>query len=172
MGGLRQYSIPFRGLKEGRHQFHFDIDEAFFDHFESSEISNGDLMARIDLEKHSQFLELHFSISGTVRVTCDRCLEEFPLEIRHQAKLYIRFGEVTHEQTDEVQILADSENEVRLEQYLYEYIHLALPYQKFHPVKEGMSGCNPVMERILDSLSSDDSKNREADPRWDKLREI
>ena len=82
MGGLRQYSIPFRGLKEGKHQFHFDIDETFFDHFESSEINRGEVLARIDLEKHSQFLELHFYLSGTVHVKCDRCLEDFPLEIQ------------------------------------------------------------------------------------------
>jgi uncharacterized protein len=172
VGGLGQYSIPFRGLKEGKHQFHFDIDDAFFDHFESSEIGRGELMARIDLDKHSQFLELHFFISGTVQVTCDRCLEEFPLEIQHQARLYIRFGEETLEQTDEVQILADSENEVRLEQYLYEFIHLALPYQKFHPEKEGVRSCNPEMKKVLASLSSEDSKNKEIDPRWDKLKEI
>ena len=172
MGGLRQYSIPFRGLKEGKHEFHYEIDEAFFDQFESSEISRGELISRIEMDKHSQFLELRFYISGIVEVTCDRCLEEFPLEIQHQAKLYIRFGEETLEQTDEVQILADSVNELRLEQYFYEYIHLALPYQKFHPVKDGMRGCNPEMKKVLDSLSSDDSKNKVIDPRWDKLKEI
>ena len=172
MGGLRKYSIPFRGLTEGKHQFHFDIDEAFFDHFESSEISRGDLLARIDLDKRSQFLELNFYISGTVRVICDRCLEDFSLDIQHQARLYIRFGEKTHEQTDEVLVLADSENEIRLEQYFYEFIHLALPYQKIHPRDGETKGCNPEMTKVLDSLSSEDSKKKETDPRWDKLKEI
>ena len=172
MGGLRQYAIPFRGLKEGKHRYHFDIEDSFFEHFDSSEISGADMLARIDLEKHSQFLELHFSLSGNVIVSCDRCLEEFPLEIQHQAKLYIRFGEHTYEQTDEVLVLADSENEVKLGQYLYEYIHLALPYQKVHPETGGISGCNPDMKKVLDELRSDELKPKETDPRWDKLKEI
>ena len=126
----------------------------------------------MDLEKHSQFLELHFNLSGTVIVCCDRCLEYFPLEIKHQARLYIRFGEKTHEQTDEVLVLADSENEIGLEQYFYEFIHLALPYQKIHPIKDGRTDCNPEMTKVLNSLNAEDSKNTETDPRWDKLREI
>ena len=172
MGRLRQYSIPFRGLKEGRHSFHFDIDDKFFDYFESSEMNAGEILARIDLEKHSQFLELHFHMSGNVIVTCDRCLDSFPLDIKHKAKLYVRFGEETHEESDEILILADSENEIRLEQYFFEFIHLALPYQRIHPDIEGQSGCNPEMTKKLDAHTSDDSKNNETDPRWDKLKEI
>ena len=122
MGRWRQYSIPFRGLKEGKHSFHFDLDDKFFDYFESSEVKQGEILARIDLEKHSQFLELHFHLSGIVLVTCDRCLDSFPLDITHQARLYVRFGEETFEQSDEILILADSENEIRLEQYFYEFI--------------------------------------------------
>lgn len=172
MGGLRQFAIPFRGLEEGRHRFHFDIDGSFFEHFESSEIHRGDVIARVDLEKHSQFLELDFSLSGTVMVACDRCLEEFPLEIAHHARLYVRFGEQTHEQTDEVLILADSENELELGQYLYEFIHLALPCQRIHPGDGSGRGCNPEMTRVLGELSSEDSKSMETDPRWDKLKDI
>jgi len=172
VGGLRQYTIPFRGLKEGKHQFHFDIEDTFFEHFDPSEIGGANVLARVDLDKHSQFLELHFSLSGNVNVVCDRCLEVFPLYIQHQARLYIRFGEETHEQTDEVLTLADSENEVKLEQYFYEYIHLALPYQKIHPETEGKSGCNPEMKKVLNKLKSDDSKRKETDPRWDKLKDI
>ena len=172
MGGLRQYSIPFRGLIEGKHQFHFDIEEAFFDHFDSSEIKRGEVLVRVDLEKHSQFLELHFHLSGHVIVNCDRCLEDFPLEIQHQARLYIRFGEVTQEQTDEILVLADSVNEVMIEQYLYEFIHLALPYQKVHPIKNRINTCNPDMTKVLNALTPEDSKKNETDPRWDKLKEI
>ena len=172
VGGLRKYSIPFRGLKEGKHSFHFDIDNKFFDIFESSEVKKGEILARIDLEKHSQFLELNFHLSGNVIITCDRCLDSFSQGINHQARLYVQFGEETHEQSDELLILADSENEIRLEQYLYEFIHLALPYRNIHPEIDGQSGCNPEMRAKLDALTPDDSKSNETDPRWDKLKEI
>ena len=124
MGGLRQYSIPFVGLKEGRHNFEFVADNSFFEQFDSSEVQKGLVKINVELIKHSEFLELHFDLRGKVTVVCDRCLEPFVMGIEHGAVLYVRFGEKTYEQTDEVLILADSISEVRLEQYIYEYIHL------------------------------------------------
>jgi uncharacterized metal-binding protein YceD (DUF177 family) len=115
---------------------------------------------------------LHFHLSGTVFVTCDRCLDSFPLDVRHKARLYVRFGEETVEQSDEILILSHSENEIRLEQYFYEFSHLALPYQKIHPEINGQSGCNPEMTEKLGAHSTRDSKNKKTDPRWDKLKEI
>lgn len=169
MGGLRQYTIPFRGLKEGRHNFEFVADNTFFEHFDSSEISKGLVKVDVELVKHAQFLELHFELSGRVTVTCDRCLEPFVLAIEHMAVLYIRFGEKSFEQTEEVIILADSTNEIRLEQYIFEYTHLALPYQRVHPEMEGHSGCNPeMMKKLKDHMAGSESIIE--DPRWDKLK--
>ena len=169
MGGLRQYTIPFRGLKEGKHEFEFVADNSFFEHFESSEVNKGLVRIYIELIKHSHFLELHFEISGKVTVSCDRCLEPFVLGIDHQAELYIRFGEKSFEQSEEVIILADSTNEIRLEHYIYEYIQLALPYQRIHPEIDGNSGCDPeMMKKLRDHIADVESDSE--DPRWDKLK--
>lgn len=170
MGGLRQYAIPFKGLKEGKHDFNFVVDNSFFEQFESSEVKRGVVNVQVELIKHSQFLELQFDINGKVRVNCDRCLEPFVIRITHQAKLYIRFGEKTLEQSDDMFILAESENEVHLDQLIYEYIHLALPIQRIHPEIDGISGCNSEMMEKLDAHNADDPKNASVDPRWEKLK--
>ena len=169
MAGLRQYSIPFRGLSEGKHDFEFVADDSFFEHFESSEVKKGLVKIGIELIRHAQFLELSFEISGRVTVICDRCLEPFAMGISSEAMLYVRFGEKTHEQSEEVLILADSSNELDLSQYIYEYVHLALPYQRIHPEFDGVSGCNPEMMKKLEDHTA--HENPEAtDPRWDKLK--
>jgi uncharacterized protein len=170
VGGLRQYTIPFRGLEEGRHDFNFVVDNSFFGQFESSEVKRGLVNVQVELIKHSQFLELQFDINGKITVNCDRCLEPFVIRITHQAMLYIRFGEETLEQSDELLILADSANEVHLDQLIYEYIHLALPIQRIHPEIDGMSGCNPKMMEKLYALDADDQEDATEDPRWEKLR--
>lgn len=171
MGGLRQYTIPFRGLKEGRHGYEFVADNSFFEQFDSSEVKKGLVNIHVELIRHSQFLELLFEVDGKVTVTCDRCLEPFVMRIEHRAVLYVRFGEKTHEESEEMLILADSESELRLEQYIYEYIHLALPYQRIHPEIDGHSGCNPDM---IEKLNAHTAKyeSGSTDPRWDKLKEI
>jgi len=169
VGGLRKYAIPFRGLKEGKHDFEFVAEDSFFEQFDSSEVKRGLVRIHVELIKHSQFLELHFSLAGRVTVNCDRCLEPFAMGIEHQAVLYVRFGEKTHEQSDEILILEESASEVRLDQYIYEYIHLALPYQRIHPEIGGHSGCDPEMMNKLEAHTAHEESDTE-DPRWDKLK--
>lgn len=170
MGGLRQYAIPFKGLNEGKHDFNFVVDNSFFEQFESSEVKRGLVNVQVELIMHSQFLELQFDINGKITINCDRCLEPFVTRITHQAMLYIRFGEKTLEQSDELLILADSENEVPLDQLIYEYIHLALPIQRIHPEIDEISGCNPEMMEKLNAHDADDTENASEDPRWEKLK--
>jgi uncharacterized protein len=169
VGGLRQHTISFRGLKEGKHNFEFVTDNAFFEQFDSSEVQKGLVKVHVELIKHSQFLELHFDLRGKVTVECDRCLNPFVMGIEHGAVLYIRFGEKTHEQSEELLILSDSVSEMRLDQYIYEYTHLALPYQRFHPEIGGNSGCDPEMLKKLNKHSANDESDGK-DPRWDKLK--
>jgi uncharacterized metal-binding protein YceD (DUF177 family) len=170
VGGLRQYAIPFKGLKEGKHDFNFVVDNSFFEQFESSEVKRGVVNVQVELIKHIQFLELQFDINGKITINCDRCLEPFVIRITHQAMLYIRFGEKTLEQSDDLLILAESENEVQLDQLIYEYIHLALPIQRIHPEIDGISGCNPEMMEKLNAHDADDPENASEDPRWEKLK--
>ncbi len=169
MGGLRQYAIPFRGLKEGKHVFEFVADDSFFEQFDSSEIKRGLVKIRVELIKHAQFLELHFDLDGRVTVICDRCLELFTMGMDYQAVLYVRFGKKTREQTEEVLILADLSSEISLEQYIYEYTQLALPCQRIHPEIDGLTGCNPeMMKKLEDHTAQEESDS--TDPRWDKLK--
>jgi uncharacterized protein len=169
VGGLRQYAIPFRGLKEGRHDFEFVADNAFFEQFDSSEVKKGLVRVGVELIKHTQFLELHFGLSGRVTVQCDRCLGPYAQGIDHSATLYVRFGETTQEQTDEVFILAESAAELKLEQFIFEYIHLALPVKRIHPDIDGHSGCDPEMIEVLKAHTTHEESDGE-DPRWDKLK--
>jgi len=167
--GLRQYVIPFTGLKDGNHTFNFVIDDKFFEAFEESEVKSGDLDILIDLVKNPRFLELHFTMKGEVLVMCDRCLEMFNLAVDHEDILYFRFGEESYEQSENVIILSPKEYEIETAQYLYEFIHLSLPYQKIHPELKGESGCDQSMIDKLNKLKSEENKN---DPRWDQLKEI
>ena len=170
MGSLRQYAIPFRGLKEGKHEYHFVADNSFFEQFESSEVRKGLVNVQVELTKHNQFLELRFDIHGKITVHCDRCLEPFVTPVSHQAMLYVRFGERTLEQSDDLLILADSEHKIRVDQFIYEYIHLALPIQRIHPELDGLSGCDPEMMEKLQEHHADEREDAAEDPRWEKLK--
>jgi len=168
----RQFVIPFKGLKSGKHDFLFDIDEKFFNSYEENEITRGKVHIEIQIVKNLTMLELNFFLEGTVTVMCDRCLDDLEIPVSYTANLYIKFGDTTEEQTDEILILSHNEFEIDVSQYIYEYTKLSLPYKRIHPDNEtGVSTCNGEMIKKLDEyLIEPNIKN--IDPRWDDLRSL
>lgn len=167
----RDYRLPFKGLEEGSHQYSFDLPGLFFEHFSSTEIRTGNLTAEVELIKRSSFLELQFHVEGFVEVVCDRCLEYYKQPIQTDARLFVKFGELFREESEELVIIPVSETELDLSHYLYEFVLLGIPYRKVHPEDEkGNPGCDPDMLRRLKELSVETEE--QPDPRWDKLKEL
>ena len=92
MNDLKEYLIPFVGLKIGKHQFDYQIDNTFFKSFDYDEINDVSVKVDIVLEKKSTMLELDFKHKGTVNVPCDVSGEEFDLPIKGKFKLLVKFG--------------------------------------------------------------------------------
>jgi hypothetical protein len=59
-----KYDIEYKGLKEGLHDFEFEVDNKFFAHFEESLVDNGRVVVKVIFEKRSSFMKLHFYITG------------------------------------------------------------------------------------------------------------
>jgi uncharacterized protein len=167
MDHLREFVIPFAGLKPGSHQYEFEIDDRFFDQFEYSEIQKGKLRVRLDMEKDEKMLVLDFRYDGTVDVACDRCLEPFSLPLSGSDRLLVKYGEGYFEENESVQIIPEGDTQLDVSPFIYEFIHLKLPIRRVHPDDaNGEPGCDPgVIERLENETGPD-----EPDPRWDILK--
>jgi uncharacterized protein len=165
------YTIPLSGLKEGRHLFDFEINNEFFELFEESEIKEGSLIANIVLDKRPTHLDLLTSISGSVRICCDRCLEMFSQPVDSTNRLLVKYGRDDDESDPDLLILQFDEHELDMSQNIYEYIYLALPIKRVHPNDErGNSTCDPEMlEKLKEHLVNEET---ETDPRWEELRKL
>lgn len=166
---LKQFVIPFRGLKNELHHFDFVIDNKFFDAIEYADLDQGKVNISLDLIKEERMMICEFGISGVVEVECDRCLDPYNQPVNGTERLIVKFGEKFEEQSDDVIIISESEYEFDLSTYIYEYIKLLLPMQCIHPDdEEGNSTCN---QEMLDRLTH---KNKEPgnDPRWDALKKL
>ena len=168
------YAVRISGLGEGDHHFSFELDRKFFVLFEHSDISDGNINAEVILEKKPGVFSLHFSLEGRVEVMCDRCLENFFTNISITQTVFVKLGETKEEIEDDVLVIGRDDHEIEVRQYLYEFIMLALPYQKVHPDdSEGNSTCNPEMIKQLDAHRSKvPDKEDTIDPRWDALKGI
>jgi uncharacterized protein len=138
LDNLNQFIIPFKNLSEGDHQFNYTIDEKFFENFEKAEILKGKINVLVSLEKTLPMLTFLYELKGSVNVVCDRCLDEFNMPIEHSYKMFVRFGEKRIEQTDELLIIPEADNELNIMQFIYEYINLSLPIQRIHADRSQM----------------------------------
>ena len=165
------YNIPLSGLKEGRHIIDFEIGKEFFELFDESEVKEGSLLANIELDKRSSHFDLAIRISGSVSISCDRCLEMFLQPLDCENRLLVKFGKKVEASDPDIIILHAEEHEIDIKQHLYEFIHLALPIKRVHPNDaSGNSTCDPVMLEKLNEMSIEEEKIN--DFRWDDLKKL
>lgn len=171
---LKTYSVQYKGLKLGKHFFEFEITDRFFEEFPEGEISKGNLIANVSLDKHSTMLEFFIDIEGNVVVLCDRCLEPLELPIEFSGRLIVKFGEETSTDDDELWTLSENEFEVNLAHYLYESISLSLPISRYHGIGNSKEeDCNPEMLKKIGVKNIKVKKaSKEVDPRWEQLRNL
>lgn len=176
MKALKQFSIPFTGLKLGQHQFDFEIDKSFFDAFEYSLVKNGALKAKVELDKQETMLILNFQIVGTIQLNCDKCLTEFANPIEIKERQLIKFAEDDLESDDlEIIMLNRRESEIDVSEMIYEFINLAVPYINNCEQAGQAQSCDPEMIATLEKLSSGNAiieEEQSEDPRWAALKKL
>lgn len=173
MNQLSKYRIVYQGLSLGLHEFEFEIDDKFFEALDYSEIKKGNLTTKVALYKKSSFLELDFEIDGYVKLTCDRCLDEYNQQINYEGKLFVKFSERDDDLDENVICLSPSEHELDISHYIYESINLSIPLRRVHPNDEnGDEACNPEMLEKLNKYIIDKPADEGIDPRWESLRNL
>jgi uncharacterized protein len=173
---LKQFSIPFTGLKLGKHQFEFEIDKSFFDAFEYSLVKDGALKVEVELDKQETMLILHFRIWGTIQLNCDKCLAEFAQPIEVNERQIVKFAEDDLESDDlEIIMLNKKESALDVSEMIYEFINVSVPYiNNCEQAGQGQK-CDPEMIATLEKLASGKAEKEEEqndDPRWEALKKL
>ena len=175
---LKEFTIPFVGLKLGEHRFEFNIGKQFFEHFEYDEFNDTDIKLDVLLDKKSTLLELEFSFKGSVNVNCDVTNERYDQELNGTYHFVVKFGEEFNDENEDLLILAHGSSEVNIQQQVYESIVLAMPTRRVHPgVIDGTLKSDILTK--LEELSIKEEKNTRSsegddstDPRWDSLKKL
>ena len=82
MKQLKEFLISFIGLKLGKHQFEYQLNNKFFEYFDFDEYLNSEIKVNLVLEKKQTLLELNFNHKGFVNLLCDTTGEPFDLQIK------------------------------------------------------------------------------------------
>jgi uncharacterized metal-binding protein YceD (DUF177 family) len=170
---LKEFNIPFSGLKLGKHHFEYQIDKSFFDSFDYDEFNAASVHVDVILDKMSTVMELEMHAKGTVNVACDISNEPYDQPVEGSLKLVIKFGDAYSDEDDEILVLPHGEHQFSIAQYVYEMIVLSVPSKRVHPgVLDG--SLQSEMLRKLQELQPKETGNKteKTDPRWDALRNL
>ena len=178
MNRMKLYNIPFVGLKEGEHNFEFDIGKEFFDAFEYDDFNDASIKVGVKMKKTATMLELSFEAQGSINVNCDLTNEPFNQTIEASLPLIVKFGEEFNDENEEILILPHGEYEVSVQQYIYEMIVLSKPSKLIHPGVEDGTLDSDILSRLDEFRIKEnteehgDSDDDDIDPRWNKLKNL
>ncbi len=176
MNQLKDFLIPFIGLKLGKHSFEYQINNKFFENFDFDEYENSEIKVDLVFDKKSTFMELNFKHKGLVNVACDTTGEMFDLPIKGKMRLVVQFGEEFNNDNDELLIIQHGEHQLDISQYIYEMIVLSVPIKRMHPgIKDGTlqsEALEKLNELRVKEVKKEVTQEEDIDPRWDKLKQL
>lgn len=157
----REFEIAFVGLKPGEHEYHFKIDDTFFDSLfqegkiDKPEFHSSFIEVRMVLDKKSGAMLLRFYINGKATLPCDRCGDNFEMTLWDEFELLVKIVddelvEKSGQEDAEVAYIGRSESILDVSLWIFEFITLCIPMQHVHGDDEqGNSLCNPEVLKYL-----------------------
>ena len=176
MSSKREYEIPYVGLKPGIHEFEYQINDRFFEAYPAQEFENCKASVKLTLDKKVGFLLLKFEVGGQVKVSCDRCGNNLPLELWDEFKIVAKLADDPdklneQEEDPDVYYISRTESHLHIADWIFEFINLSIPMQKMCKAENiGGPYCN---QEVLATLRNMDAENqRTMNPVWKGLEKF
>ena len=177
---LKEFTIPFIGLKHGITTFNLTVDDTFFKEFGSGEelISGANVQVELKLDKRENMIVLNFGIEGTVKAACDRCLNELDQPILDEFVVYVKFSgnaDGMSSDDDDVIFLPTDETHLHLAEIVHDLVLLSIPMQKgCLPSEVGGPQCNKQVLEYLNKQNEETAEEQEdiTDQRWAALEKL
>ena len=186
MGKFDSYKIDLRSMKGVNASYDLSVDNEFFAHIDGPEVQKGKVLVTLNVHRSVDVYEMDFVLEGTIKVSCDRCLDEMDLDIHTKGNLQVKLGADYGEQGDVV-IIPEAEGIINVAWYIYEFIALAIPMKHVHaPGKCNKEMSGKLSKHLLRSADDEEFEGSEVitfgdetdeaetpvDPRWEGLKKI
>ena len=191
MGKFDKYKIDLKGMQADTCKYEFLLDNLFFANIDGPEIQKGKINVVLTVKKVSHAFELSFQTEGTVKIPCDRCLDEMEQLVATSDKLMVKFGRDYAEEGTNLIVIPEEEGEINVAWFIYEFIVLAIPMKHVHAPGKCNKAMTSKLNKHLRISSSDeevdvneetfevseedntiDDTDERMDPRWNDLKKI
>lgn len=159
-------------MRNGANTLEFSLQDAFLEYMGGS-LRGVEVLAEAEVIKTESMYQVTVTLNGKVQETCDRCLDEFDCPVSGSYLLILKLSEVEQYDDDEIVYITPATFEYDLSQFLYDCLMLSIPLKK--ECSLGQKACNPeVIVRLMQPKAdeAEETNKTEADPRWDKLRNM
>lgn len=164
------FIVQFSGLKLGKHNFEFVVDDTFFEKLDYSQVKQGRIEVNVELEKKSSMLILNFDLNGWIGENCDRCAVDFQQKLTGEHQVYVKFGDDFDELDDNLLVIPRESYELDVSQLIYEFIGLNVPQKKV-PCEE--SGDTSICDQdTLSILEGSETDKEVPNPMWVAMNKI
>jgi uncharacterized metal-binding protein YceD (DUF177 family) len=160
MNKNREYDIHHVGLAIGLHHFEYQLGDSFFEQFAEAPFNQASLLVNLELDKKKSLFILNFTINGTVNIACDRCGDDFFLNIWDEFEMMAKLVdpekvEEMKQEDEETAYFSRTDNHINIADLLYEQVILSMPIQVVHPdAKDGKPTCNANALSLLQQLQA------------------
>ena len=169
----KEFNIPFSGLKQGKHEFDYKIENKFFESFGYDEFNDAKIDLHVVLNKMSTMLELEMQAEGSVNVDCDTSREPYDQKFSGTLELVVKFGDEYNDENDEILVIPHSEHQLNIAQFVYEMLVLAVPQKRVHPGVLDGTLKSEALKKLEELSPKEERDNKEDnDPRWDELKKL
>ncbi len=155
MANKHTFEIAFVGLKQGVHEYNYEVDDKFFVENGNLDFTNCRANIKLLLDKKSSFMLLKFEIGGRADINCDRCGNPLAMDIWDEFNLLVKLVENPdemneHEEDPDVCYISRTASHLDVADWIYEFVLLSFPLQKMcSPEEMGGPPCNKeVLEKL------------------------
>ncbi|MCD8282450.1 MAG: DUF177 domain-containing protein [Prevotella sp.] len=159
--------IDLRNIAEEESSYSCELGDEFFNSFAGADVKGGAMHCDVSVRKRRERFEIRLGIAGSVKVLCDRCLEEMVQPVSGEETLFALLGSETADDGETI-VVGEREGVLDLTWFVYEMVILAIPISHSHAAGE----CNPEMESRLEELEKHGGGTGgtlRQDPRWSGL---
>jgi uncharacterized metal-binding protein YceD (DUF177 family) len=169
---LSEFDIKFVGLKIGKHNFQFKINNDFISKFQDALIDNLDINLNFTLDKQSDRLFLmEFEFSGSLGLECDRCLQSINYPVKQHYRIVLKVDNTEKNSDDDVIFVSSNDFKVNIASYVYEFVSLLVPMKK--TCETINQKCDQQMLKIINNFSVKTGLSEEKnDNNWNILKNL
>lgn len=186
VGKFTEFKLPLKSMPVGTQEFDYHLDKQFFVNMESTDIHGADLDVNLTVVHKADVYELHFHVTGTVTLLCDRCLDAMLHDVDTTYDISVKYGEAYCDDSDTLLEIPESENYLNVAYMLYDTVALTIPIKHVHAPGQCNKDMSAMLHRhkvrstddsaleetLIEEMDSmtDDSDPAPSDPRWDALK--